>query len=95
MSKLAILCAAAAASAGLAQALADPPARKTREGEGDPNQVICRSETEPGSRIKGRRVCLTRAEWRELRAQSRQVADDIQRFKPPVCGSDTNTGMMC
>lgn len=95
MRKLAILCAAAAASAGLAQALADPPARKTREGEGDPNQVICRSENEPGSRIKGRRICLTRAEWRELRAQSRNAIDDMQRFKPPVCGSDTNTAMMC
>ncbi len=94
MRKMAILCATAAASAGLAQALADPPARKTREGEGDPNQIVCRTEPEPGSRMR-RRICLTRAEWKALRAQGRNLADDMQRFKPPVCGADTNTGMMC
>ena len=94
MRKLAILCATAVASAGLAQALADPPARKTREAEGDPNQIVCRSENEPGSRLR-RRICLTRAEWRQLREQSRAAADDMQRFKPVVCGPDTNTAMMC
>ena len=94
MRKVAILCAAAAASAGLAQALADPPAGKARQAAQDPNQVICRSQPEPGSRMR-RRICLTRAQWQELRDQSRAAADDMQRLKPPVCGADTNTGMMC
>lgn len=93
MRKLAILCAAAAASAGLAQALADPPG-KTRKAAADPNQILCRTEPEPGSRMR-RRICLTRAQWQALRDQSRSAADDMQRFKPVVCGPDTNTGMMC
>jgi len=95
MRKLAILCATAAASAGLAQALADPPARKLRDAEGDPNEVVCRSETESRSRIKGPRVCLTRAEWRELRDRSRELAREAQRARPPGCSPDPNSGMMC
>jgi hypothetical protein len=94
MRKLAILCATAAASAGLAQALADPPASKAREAEGDPDQLVCRTEPQPGSRMR-RRICLTRSEWKELKALSRAAADDMQRFKPPACGPDTNTAMMC
>ena len=95
MRKLAILCAAAVAAAGLGQALADPPARKSREAAGDPNQMVCRREAEPGSRLKGRRVCLTRAQWSELRARSRELADEMRRYKPPACALDSNTGMAC
>jgi hypothetical protein len=95
MRTLAILCATAAASAGLAQALADPPARRLREAEGDPNQMVCRSQTETRSRIKGRRICLTRAEWRELQARSRELAGQMQRFKQPICTPDPGTGMAC
>ena len=95
MNKLAILCVAAAASAGLAQALADPPATKTREIRGDPEQIVCRSEQEIGSRVSRRRVCRTRAEWAELQAQQRDVVDEVQRFKPVICTQDPQGGMRC
>ncbi|HEV2817819.1 MAG TPA: hypothetical protein VGW40_11450 [Allosphingosinicella sp.] len=97
MRKLAILCASAAAAAGLAQALAvaDPPAGTSRQVEGDPNQMVCRSETETRSRIKGRRICLTRAQWREVEARSRALAREMQRATPPGCGPDPSSGMMC
>ena len=97
MNKFAILCVAAAASAGLAQALADPPARKTREGAGDPEQIVCRSETDIGSRVSRRRVCRTRAEWAELQAQSRDVTDEVQRYKPQICNPDGagGSGKIC
>ena len=85
MNRLAISCVAAAASAGLAQALADPPARNTRE-EGDTGQIVCKSDTEPGSRLRRRRVCRTRAEWAELQAQS---------FKPVICNPDAQGGWRC
>lgn len=94
MRTLAILC-AAAASVGLAQALADPPARMSREAAGDPNQRVCRSATETRSRIKGPRVCMTRAEWREIEARSRALAREMQRPTPPGCGTDPMSGMMC
>lgn len=29
----------------------------------DPNEVICRNERRPGTRIARERVCLTRADW--------------------------------
>ena len=92
MNKLAILCVTVAASAGLAQALADPPARKTREGEGDPEQIVCRNETEIGSRVSRRRVCRTRAEWAELQAQNRDITDEVQRFKPVICVQEPTSG---
>ena len=95
MNRLAILCVAAAASAGLAQALADPPARKTREGEGDTGQIVCKSAPEIGSRLRSRRVCRTRAEWAELQAQSRDVVDEVQRFKPVICNPDAQGGWRC
>jgi len=94
MRKMAILCATVAASAGLAQALADPPARKTREGAGDPKQIVCRSETEVGSRLGRRRVCRTREEWAALQAHSREVTDEVQRFKPVICVQEPTTGQM-
>ena len=95
MNRLAILCVAAAASAGLAQALADPPARKTREGAGDTGQIVCKSDTEPGSRLKRRRVCRTRAEWAELQAQNRDVTEEVQRFKPVICTPGAEGGKRC
>ena len=95
MNRLAIFCAAAAASVGAAQALADPPARQTREGDGDPEQMVCRNETEVGSRIARRRVCRTRAEWAALQAHSREVTDEVQRFKPLICNPDAKGGMRC
>ena len=80
------------ASAGLAQVLADPPRTRTREGEGDPEQMVCRSETEVGSRIARRRVCRTRAEWAALQQQQRDVVDEVQRYKPVICIPDGQSG---
>ncbi len=95
MNRLAILCAAAAASAGLGQAIADPPARKTREGAGDTGQIVCKSDTVPGSRLRTHRMCRTRAEWAELQQQQRDVVDEVQRFKPIICNPDAQSGWRC
>ncbi len=95
MNRLAIICVTAAASVGLAQALADPPARTTREGEGDTGQIVCKSDLEPGSRLRTRRICRTRAEWTELQAQQRDVVDEVQRFKPVICNPQAQNGWRC
>jgi hypothetical protein len=50
---------------------------------GDPNHVICINERETGSRLSSRRVCRTRAEWEEHRAQLRAELEMIQH--PTQC----------
>lgn len=95
MRKLAILCASAAAAAGLAQALAAPPASRSRKAQGDPNQMVCRSAGSSASRIKSPRICLTRAQWQEVEARSRELARQMQRARQPGCTPDPGSGMMC
>ena len=48
--------------------------KKTR----DPNEVICERQEELGSRLGGKKVCKTRAEWAEERRLSRQDIDKVQ-----------------
>ena len=78
--KALILSAALISGATFAQGRGDERAEtKTREGEGDVTQVICRAETEVGSRLGRRRICRTRAEWAEHRSQYKQVVERAQR----------------
>ena len=49
----------------------------------DPAQIVCVRETELGSRIRFRRVCRTRAQWRELR---RDVRNELDRVLHPTSG---------
>lgn len=48
----------------------------------DQNQVICEFQAELGSRLKGRKVCATRAEWAERRREHRKEVDQQQRNMP-------------
>ena len=62
---------------------------------GNPNQIVCISETVTGSRLGTRRVCRTRAEWDEHREQTRRVVERVQFYKPtcnPVCSADPRLG---
>ena len=45
----------------------------------DPNQVVCLRMIRTGSRLDSRRVCRTRKEWAELRADQRNFVDRIQQ----------------
>lgn len=44
----------------------------------DPNEMICRSIAEMGTRLNRQRICKTRAEWAEERRQQRQQIDQNQ-----------------
>lgn len=48
----------------------------------DPNKVICKSDSESGSRLKKTRSCHTQQEWDELRRQMKQNVDKIQNSRP-------------
>ena len=86
MKKTIFACAALICTAAMAQAPSGEPTTQTRERDADQNQIVCRSETDIGSRLSRRRVCRTRAEWRELSQVNRDTVDRVQMFKPCALG---------
>jgi hypothetical protein len=44
----------------------------------DPNEMVCERQQEPGSRLAAAKVCHTRAEWADLKAQDRQDLEKAQ-----------------
>jgi hypothetical protein len=55
------------------------------EASGDPKQVVCLSQGEIGTRLARRRICRTREEWDQIRAEERRTVEKTQLFKPTVC----------
>ena len=71
--------AALAATAALAQAPQQQRQRSASTNDGlDPNEIVCRSESEVGSRLRRHRTCVTRAQWAEQMSQSRQYVEKAQ-----------------
>ena len=44
----------------------------------DPNQKICQVITATGSRLGGKKVCATRAEWEERKKLDREATEKAQ-----------------
>lgn len=76
MKKL-ILITMLAAIAAEAPAQVAPITRQTGVSN-DPGEIVCIREGEIGSRLRGRRVCRTRAAWDEIREHARQITDRVQ-----------------
>ena len=47
----------------------------------DPSEMICERQQEPGSRLAAAKVCHTRAEWADLKAQDRQDLEKAQTMR--------------
>ena len=62
-----------------ASAQAPSNAAPAEGGAGNPNDRICRTLNDTGSRLSRSRVCLTRAEWAERRRVQRQALEQSQR----------------
>jgi hypothetical protein len=61
-------------------ASADPAsAPSVQQKSKDPNRMICEKQEELGSRLGGKKICKTAAEWQEWRQQNRDVLEDWQR----------------
>jgi invasion protein IalB len=45
----------------------------------DPNRIICERQEEIGTRLGGKKVCKTAAQWDEERQQERDALDKFQR----------------
>jgi TolA-binding protein len=70
---------ALAAPAAAQTAPADPATTDQSQKPKDPNRMICERQEEIGSRLGGKKVCHTAAEWQQLRQQNREQIDDWQQ----------------
>jgi phage host-nuclease inhibitor protein Gam len=66
-------------------ATAQQPATQSEE-VGDQSRVICRTETQIGSRLSKIRRCHTAAEWAEVKRENRRVIERVQAMKPAQGG---------
>jgi invasion protein IalB len=67
------------AASASAQNVGQTPAPPSTANVKDPNRIICERQEEIGSRLGGKKVCKTAAEWNEERRQQRQTLEDVQR----------------
>lgn len=70
---------ALAASLPTGALAAETGSNQTSVAAGDSNEKICQSVPEIGSRLAKKRICATRAEWAERRAQDRADAEHMIR----------------
>ena len=73
-------CAATSETQTLAAAEAAPEqavetAAAEPESHLDPDKMICKKQQVTGSRLAGRKICKTRREWEQARAEARRGAD--------------------
>ena len=61
-----------------ATAYAQTPITSDPASPHDPNERICQRVQVLGSRLNNQRVCMTRAQWEERRAQDRRDAEKAQ-----------------
>ena len=45
----------------------------------DPDKIVCRKEPAIGTRL-ARKKCLTEAQWAEVRRESRELVEKLQRL---------------
>lgn len=59
-----------------------PSSSSPAEGSAtSPNDMICRTQGETGSRLQRSRVCRTRAQWDEQRRDNRQALERTQNTR--------------
>jgi hypothetical protein len=51
----------------------------------DPDQIVCISQAQIGSRLRQQRVCRTRAEWAEHQRQYRNSVERAQQQSQTTC----------
>jgi hypothetical protein len=73
------LCALVASAPAFAQVTSIETNNPAPKGFGDPNRVICQVEQTTGTRLGARKVCKTRLEWEQMRAEHREEFERFQR----------------
>lgn len=81
MFRILTVCALVLGSAVPVAAQAPDAAKQTTAKAKDPNRKICQEFLETGSRLAGRRVCMTAADWA---AQRQEHRDDVERAQKSI-----------
>ena len=76
---LGVACTALLVSAAPATAQTPPTSQAAPTKAKDPNRVICERIKDTSSRIGGKRVCMTAAQWEEQRRRDREYVEDAQQ----------------
>lgn len=64
----------------------------------DPNEKICETVSQVGSRLSKKKVCATRAEWAVMRKDQKETVETMQRQGTIACMPDaqsSSAGMRC
>ncbi len=64
----------------------------------DPNEKVCETVSQIGSRLAQKKVCATRAEWTVMRKDQKDTVEQIQRQGTIACVPDSQSssaGMRC
>ena len=65
-----------------AAAQTQPPATPAKKSTAD--RIICETVEEIGSRLGGKRVCMTQQQWEERRRHDREdFEEDLRHGRPP------------
>lgn len=73
-----ILALAAIAVVSGSAAAADTGRKERKKAKHDPNEIICRYETHLGGRLRGRKICGTRADIEMSRMMQRNAMERAQ-----------------
>ena len=68
---------------------ASPAFGQETKAAADPNQKVCQVITATGSRLGGKKICATRAEWEERKRADREATEKAQT---QVCVINPMTG---
>ena len=85
--KIALPLVAMVSAAGLVALVAEPISAQGTVR--DPNEKICQVIKPTGSRLGGKKICATRAEWEEQKRQDREATEKAQT---QVCVINPLTG---
>ena len=65
----------------------------------DPNEKVCETVSQVGSRLSRKKVCATRAEWAAMRKDQKETVELIQRQGMMACNPAASpsggSGQMC
>lgn len=57
----------------------EPAAKEaTAEKDESQNRMVCKSQKSTGSRVKSEKVCMTAAQWAQLKQDQRQATERVQ-----------------
>lgn len=73
---------AALAAAQAPAAVPAPPPPPAEAKTADDQKKICKREEVIGSRVSGKRVCRTKAQWDAIQAQDQRAVQEMNRLNP-------------